>query len=74
MSRFAARLTTRSALVIVTSLCVFADTGCSSAETRVKPPREDAPYIPRFSRKGVPDSVILKPEVDGGYGSGGPLK
>ena len=45
--------------------------GCRSADPRpTQRDEESSATVPRFSKSGVPDSVILRPQTDGGFGSG----
>ncbi len=64
------RLPVRLVIVTLASLAVI-ESGCRSVEPRLqRGGDEEGPAIPRFSRKGVPDSVILRPQTEGGFGAG----
>ena len=59
----------RLCMIALIALAV-ADLGCRSAETRTTRTEDDGPAVPRFAKSGVPDSVMLRPQTEGGFGSG----
>ena len=59
--------------MILPAILALVGSGCRSSEPSLKRSSADGPPPPaRFSRTGVPDSMILKPQTDGGFGSGPP--